>query len=140
MWQPGHPNCYTFASSFSSSYSCAAVRFGQSKAMDTHAHLTNVVCPNKLQMVISKAPVKRTRRKSTKLKASLRNRNLLTNFTGSVAERICKSVVEFTQVAKSRNFLFLFCFAYMRMTRDRPVLTCVGWPNGRKLCQPVCEF
>ena len=76
------------------------------RPLDLHAYLTNVTCPNKPQTLIPKALVKRIRRKSTKLKASLRNWNLLTNF-GSVAKRIRKSVGEFTQVAKSRNLFYL---------------------------------
>ena len=71
-------------------------------------------------MLISKALVKQTRRKWTKVKTTLRNLNLLTNF-GSVAKWIRKLVVEFTQVAKSRNY----SFAYMRMTCDQ----IVSWPN-----------
>ena len=57
------------------------------RSLDLHAHLTNVTCPNKLQALICKVAVKRTRRKWTKLTASLRNWNSLTNF-GSVAKRI----------------------------------------------------
>ena len=46
--------CYTFASSFLSSFSCTVVHFGELKA----TWFSRSPCPNKFQTLISKAPVK----------------------------------------------------------------------------------
>ena len=51
---PSTPYCYTFASSFLSSFSCTVVHFGELKA----TWFSRSPCPNILRTLISKAPVK----------------------------------------------------------------------------------
>ena len=83
---------HTFASSFLSSFSCTAVRFGEPKATEFTRLLYQCYMSKQFQTLIAKALVKQTRRKWTKVKASLRNLNLFTNF-GSVAKRIASRLL-----------------------------------------------
>ena len=108
-WQSVHPSLTTilFTPRFYHHFHVQRFALESQRPLDFYAHLTNVTCPNNHQTLISKALVKRTRRKWTKVKASLRNRNLLTNF-GSVSKRILNSVVELTQVAKAVTSFCIF--------------------------------
>ena len=94
MWQPGHSSLTSIhlPPRFYHRFHVQRFALENQRPLDLHAHFNNVTCPNNLQMLISKALVKQTRRKWTKVKASLRNLNLFTNF-GSVAKRIASRLL-----------------------------------------------